>query len=481
MAPTFDMNRKANQAALLRSPLLSRTDINAKHNHSASSTSTWTLSSSSEAPRTPPDEAAGVIDHGKELEDVMQTKGVNFYPISSSFSDTSVTRVHPKSLLARITRTNTIGGQRVANERLKGVMSTYTHASSNVSEIKIHRESMLTRIARGSVRPHGGVKGDVTGRSESVIPSATTTVAGNQSTPFLPNGRAIIPGYINNSTIRLCQFIALVMFTAFNGPDSASEFLDSDECSSLTAFVWRTNNSLTAQRYWVGGLKNPAVFRSIVYLLRMFPSKMSINSVDTMKHAFAFISLLGIKYDTDDRVLCKIVCRGLGTPNFDALERLALQVVDYDMLVRNGDWADCSVQVRECMRVLTSKESQEAVGGWLDVIEVCPKPRTALKRSGCIANMDKARILLKALATPEMAASSMAMKDRRMTAAERQAVEKRVLEWVKGIPHTSRRYEGHSATCRQLPSWPPALSNGQSIAVPPSVIAPSRAYAYPYA
>ncbi|KAF8879913.1 hypothetical protein CPB85DRAFT_1341389 [Mucidula mucida] len=152
------------------------------------------------------------------------------------------------------------------------------------------------------------------------------------------------------------------------------------------------------------------------------------------------------------------------------------------MLVRNGDWADCSVQVRECMRVLTSKESQEAVGGWLDAMELCPAPRTAaLKRSGCIANMDKARILLKALATPVMVDSCMAMKDRRMTAAERQAVDKRVLEWVKGIPHTSCRYEGHSATCRQLPSWPPGLSNGQSIGVPPSVIAPSRAYAYPYA
>ncbi|KAF8868610.1 hypothetical protein CPB85DRAFT_1262950 [Mucidula mucida] len=352
-----DINRKANQVVLLCSPLLSRTDINAKHNHSASSTSTWTLSSSSEAPRTPPDEAAGVIDHGKELEDVMQTKGVNFYPVLSSFPDTSVTRVHPKSLLARITCMNPTAGQRVANERLEGVISTSTHASSNVSEIKIHRELMLTRIARG--------------RSESVIPSATTTVAGNQSTPFLPNGRAIIPGYINNSTIRLCQFIVLVIFTAFNGPDSVYAYIQLFKPgNSLIAFIWRTNNSLTAQRYWVGGLKNPALFHCIVYLLHMFPSKIPINSVNTIKHAFAFISLLGIKYDTDDRVLCKIVCRGLGTPNFDALERLALQVVDYDMLVRNGDWADCSVQVRKCMRVVTSKKSQEAVGGWLDVIEL---------------------------------------------------------------------------------------------------------------
>ncbi len=225
MAAMCDINRKANQVVLLCSPLLSRTDINAKHNHSASSTSTWTLSSSSEAPRTPPDEAAGVIDHGKELEDVMQTKGVNFYPVLSSFPDTSVTRVHPKSLLARITCMNPTAGQRVANERLEGVISTSTHASSNVSEIKIHRELMLTRIARGSVRPHGRVKGDVTGRSESVIPSATTTVAGNQSAPFLPNGRAIIPGYINNSTIRLCQFIVLVIFTAFNGPDSVYAYI----------------------------------------------------------------------------------------------------------------------------------------------------------------------------------------------------------------------------------------------------------------
>ncbi len=213
----------------------------------------------------------------------------------------------------------------------------------------------------------------------------------------------------------------------------------------------------------------------------MFPSKIPINSVNTIKHAFAFISLLGIKYDTDDRVLCKIVCRGLGTPNFDALERLALQVVDYDMLVRNGDWADCSVQVRKCMRVVTSKKSQEAVGGWLDVIEVCPKPRTAPKRSGCIANMDKARILLKALATPKMADSCMAVEDRCMTARERQNMDKRMLEWVKGIAHTSRRYEGHSATYRQLPSWPPVLSNDQSIGVPPLVIAPSHAYTYPYA
>ncbi len=260
--------------------------------------------------------------------------------------------------------------------------------------------------------------------------------------------------------------------------DLRSEFLDSNECSSLTAFVWRTNNPLTAQRYWVGGLKNPAVFRSIVYLLRMFPSKMSINSVDTMKHAFA---LLGIKYNTDDRVLCKIVCRGLGTPNFDVLKRLALQVVDYDMLVRKGDSANCSGRLRECMRVLTSKESLDVVGGWLDAMELCPAPRTALKRSGCIANMDKARILLKTLATPEMADSCMSIEERRTTVAEREAVDKRVLEWVKGIPHTSRRYEGLSATCRQLPSWPPALSSGQSIGVPPSVIAPSRAYAYPYA
>ncbi|KAF8893760.1 hypothetical protein CPB85DRAFT_1257509 [Mucidula mucida] len=133
MAPTFDMNRKANQAALLRSPLLSRTDINAKHNHYASSTSTATSSSSPEEPRTPPDQAAGVIDHGKELDDAMQTKGVNFSAISSSFPDASVTRVHPKSLLARITRTNPTVGQRVANELLEGVMSTSTHASSNVS------------------------------------------------------------------------------------------------------------------------------------------------------------------------------------------------------------------------------------------------------------------------------------------------------------------------------------------------------------
>ncbi len=28
----------------------------------------------------------------------------------------------------------------------------------------------------------------------------------------------------------------------------------------------------------------------MVYLLRMFPSKIPINSIDTMKHAFAFIS-----------------------------------------------------------------------------------------------------------------------------------------------------------------------------------------------
>ncbi len=130
---------------------------------------------------------------------------------------------------------------------------------------------------------------------------------------------------------------------------------------------------------------------------------------------------------------------------------MALQVVDYDMLVRDGDWENCSVRLRECMRVLTSKESRDAVEGWLDVMEVCPAPRTALKRSGCIANMDKARILLKALATPEMAASSMAMKDRRMTAAKRQAVEKRVLEWVKGvdgvqIPHSSGTYNGPSKT-----------------------------------
>ncbi len=159
----------------------------------------------------------------------------------------------------------------------------------------------------------------------------------------------------------------------------------------------------------------------------MFPSKMPINSIETMKHAFAFVSLLGIKYNTDDRVLCTIVCRGLGTPNFDALERLALQVVDYDMLVHNGDWADCSGRLRKCMHALTSKESQEAVGGWLDVMEVCPAPRTALKRSGCIADMDKARLLLKALDTPEMADSCIAMEEPRMTARERQAVDK-VLE-----------------------------------------------------
>ncbi|KAF8870486.1 hypothetical protein CPB85DRAFT_1354587 [Mucidula mucida] len=390
MAPTCDMNWKANQAALLRSPLLSRTNINAKHNHSASSTSTATSSSSPEEPRTSPDKAAGVIDHGKELDDIMQTKGVNLSAISSSFSDVSVTRVHTKSLLARITRTNTTKGPRVANECLEGVMSTSRHASTNVSEIKIHRESMLARIARVSVRPHGGVKGDVAGRSEIFGP---------------------------------------------------------DQCSSLTAFIWRTNNSLTAQRYWVGGLKNPAVFHSIMYLLRMLPAKIPITSVETMKHAFA----------------------GLGTPNFAVLERLALQVVDYDMLVHNGDWADCSGRLRKCMRVLTSKESQEAVGGWLDVMEVCPAPRTALKRSGCIADMDKARLLLKALDTPKMADSCMAMEEPRMTARERQAVDK------------VRRYEGHSATCQRPPSWLPALSDSQSLWVPPSAVARSRAYAYPYA
>ncbi|KAF8903398.1 hypothetical protein CPB85DRAFT_1319945 [Mucidula mucida] len=152
------------------------------------------------------------------------------------------------------------------------------------------------------------------------------------------------------------------------------------------------------------------------------------------------------------------------------------------MLVHNGDWAVCSGQLRECMRVLTSKGSLDVVGGWLDAMELCPAPRTALKRSGCIANMDKARILLKALATPEMADSRMAMEERRTTVAERQAVDKRVLEWVKAIPHTtSRRYEGPSITCQRPPSWPPALVNGHSIWVPPSAVAPGRAYAYPYA
>ncbi|KAF8879905.1 hypothetical protein CPB85DRAFT_1259325 [Mucidula mucida] len=394
----FDLNRKANQAALLRSLLLSesRTNINAKHNHSASSTSTAASSSSSEVLRTSPNEAAGVINHGTELNDVMQTKGVNLSAISSSFPDVSVTKVHPKSLLAQITRTNTTVGQRVTNERPEGIMSPFTHASSKVSEIKIHRESMLARIVRGSVQPQGEVNRDIAGRW--VSPSGPTMVAVNQSAPFLPNGRAIIPGYVNNSTIQLCQFIALVIFTIFNGPDSASEFLDYDECSSLTAFIWRTNNSLTAKRYWVSGLKNPAVLRSIVYLLRMFPSKIPINSIETIKHAFA----------------------GLGTPNFDALKRLALQVVDYNMLVR-GDWTDCSVRHRECI------------------------PHTTLKRSGCLANMDKARLFLKALDEPDI---SLAMEERRMTARKRQDVEKKVLEWIKGvcvqIPYTSGRYEGPS-------------------------------------
>ncbi|KAF8879911.1 hypothetical protein CPB85DRAFT_1460298 [Mucidula mucida] len=365
MGPTFDMNL----TALLRSPLLSRTNIDIQQNHSTSSTSP----SSSETPRTPTEEALGVSNHGKELDDVRCY--VRFQTCSED------------------------------------------------SGIKIRRGLMLASIARGSVRPQGEVEGDETGRP--VIRSATTTVVVNQSAPFLPNRGAIIPAYVNNSTIRLRQFIALVIFTA--------------------------SIAQTLCRYWVGGLKNPAVFRSIVYLLRMFPSKMPINSIETMKHAFA----------------------GLGTLNFAAvLERLALQVVDYDLLVRNGDWENCSVRLREYMRVLTSKESRDAVEGWLDVMEVCPAPRTALKRSGCIANMDKARILLKALATPEMAASSMAMKDRRMTAAKRQAVEKRLLEWVKGvdgvqIPHSSGTYNGPSKT--------------QSVWVPPSAVALTRAYAYPYA
>ncbi|KAF9027287.1 hypothetical protein BDZ89DRAFT_1134241 [Hymenopellis radicata] len=361
-----------------------------------------------------------------------------------------------------------------------------TEASSNVSEIKIHRGSMLARIVRGGVQPQGEEKGDVARRS--LIPGVTTTVAVKQSAPFLPNGPAIIPGYINNSTIRLCQFIALVIFTAFNGPDSASQFLDSSECSSLSAFIWRTNNSLTAQRYWVGGLKDPAVFRSIVYLLRMFPSNIPVNSVETMKHAFAFVSLLGIKYNTDSRVLCTMICGGLGTPNFAVLERLALQVVEYDMLVRNGDWADCSGWLRECMRVLTSKESRDAVGAWLDEMEVCPAPPTALKRSSRVANMDKASILLEALETPEMADGAMGTKEHRMTVTERQAVEKRVLEWAKGVD--GARQESNwvqippSVPCRrpwEPPSWPPALPRSQSIWARPSAFALSRAYAYPSA
>ncbi|KAF8873296.1 hypothetical protein CPB85DRAFT_594906 [Mucidula mucida] len=43
------------------------------------------------------------------------------------------------------------------------------------------------------------VKGNVAGRS--IMPSATTMVATRKTAPFLPNGRAMIPGYINDSTI----------------------------------------------------------------------------------------------------------------------------------------------------------------------------------------------------------------------------------------------------------------------------------------
>ncbi len=62
MGPMFDMNL----TALLRSPLLSRTNIDIQQNHSTSSTSP----SSSETPRTPTEEALGVSNHGKELDDV---------------------------------------------------------------------------------------------------------------------------------------------------------------------------------------------------------------------------------------------------------------------------------------------------------------------------------------------------------------------------------------------------------------------------
>ncbi|KAF8871858.1 hypothetical protein CPB85DRAFT_1260995 [Mucidula mucida] len=90
----------------------------------------------SEAPRQ--HEMTGVINHGKELDDVRQTKGVDDSATSSSLSDASITRAYPKLLHARITRTNTTTGQAVANERLEGVISIYTQASSNVSDIKVH-------------------------------------------------------------------------------------------------------------------------------------------------------------------------------------------------------------------------------------------------------------------------------------------------------------------------------------------------------
>ncbi|KAF8884536.1 hypothetical protein CPB85DRAFT_1459793 [Mucidula mucida] len=125
MSPKFDMNRKANQAALLRSSLLSphRYQCQAQPFYIEYLNSDIVLFSRRAAHA--PDEAAGVIDHGKELDDAMQTKDVNC-PQFLLLSQTSPLQESIQNHCSRDYAYKHHRGQRVANERLK-VLCPHPH------------------------------------------------------------------------------------------------------------------------------------------------------------------------------------------------------------------------------------------------------------------------------------------------------------------------------------------------------------------
>ncbi|KAF8909594.1 hypothetical protein CPB85DRAFT_743860 [Mucidula mucida] len=180
-------------------------------------------------------------------------------------------------------------------------------------------------------------------------------------------------------------------------------FLDSPKCTQLTEYIWSATNFLTAQGYWKGGLSSPSVFRTIVYLKRMFSCPRDNVDFETMKNAFAFFCVLGVKHDLDGRLNCTLLCHQLRTPNFVVLEKLAMQIVDYDMLVHCGDWAGCGSRLRGYIGAIPEQESREVVRSWMSTVELHPTPGIALKRSSCLTNEASADILLEALHAPERA------------------------------------------------------------------------------
>ncbi len=188
---------------------------------------------------------------------------------------------------------------------------------------------------------------------------------------------------------------------------------------------------------------------------------------ETMKNASAFFCVLGVKHDLDGRLNCTLLCNQLRTPNFVVLEKLAMQIVDYDMLVHRGDWADCGSRLRGYIGALPEQASREVVSRWMSTVEFHPPPGIALKRSSCVTNEASADILLEALHAPQRAKY-------RKEKIIRPELQVRVQQWMQGVEDARQELQQSRASALDneerlshvRPTWPPTFGATTSIWAP---------------